>query len=557
MSVFPTTLPAWWSEVEALADLLAVAQTIPTERRPPTDHAARLEEAGWRDWLTVIFPGYVQAPFAQRHEEFWAWVWSLRRGEQSAPFIAVWPRGGAKSTSAELACVALGARDIRRYVLYTSATQEQADDHVGNVAALLESNRLAAHYPDLAERDVGKFGNPKGWRRNRVRARAGLTVDAIGLDTAARGVKLDEYRPDLIVFDDVDTEDDSPPVRARKIAAITRKLLPAGASDVAVLAVQNLVYPDSIFAQLVDDRADFLTDRIVSGPFPAVDGLVVEQRPEEGGHRRYVITAGTATWAGQPLDVCEAQIRRWGLQAFLAEAQHEVEPAAGGIFDHLDFRHCEQRAVPDFVRTTVWCDPAVTATDDSDCSAIQADGLAADGTVYDLFGWEGKASPEDVIQRAILKAIEIHALTVGIETDQGGDTWESVYQRALDAAKVAWRATHATQRVPRAGTPEPDPRWPRFTSAKAGQGYGSKAHRASQMVPDYERGEIIHVYGTHQTSERALKRFPKVKPFDLVDAKFWAWADLRGMLKQDEPKKRAPGIRLQAGVQSAWGGTTA
>lgn len=515
-----TALPAYWAEVEALADVLAAVDELPPEpRRAPTRHAAAIEDAGWRDWLAALFPSYVAAPFAARHEAFWAWVWSLARGEQSRPFVAIWPRGGAKSTSAELACAALGAREIRRYVLYVSATQEQADDHVGNIAALLEAPRLAAHYPALAERLVGKFGNARGWRRNRVRAATGFTVDAIGLDTAARGVKLDDARPDLIILDDIDGEDDSPHVTARKVAALTRKLLPAGSGDVAVLAVQNLVHPDSIFSQLADGRADFLSERIVSGPFPAVEGLEVEQRQETNGRRRYAIVAGEATWAGQPLDVCEGQIRRWGLAAFLAEAQHAVQDAAGGMFDHIDYRHCDQGDVPDLVRKVVWCDPAVTSHDDSDCSAIQADGLAPDGTIYRLYSWEGKAGPESVIARAILKAVEIGALTVGIETDQGGDTWESVYKRAVQALRDDGRL---------AG------RAPRFVSAKAGQGYGSKAHRVSQMVPDYERGEIVHARGTHLVLERGLRRFPKVKPFDIADDAYWSWADLRGLLKQEE-----------------------
>jgi hypothetical protein len=536
--VSAATLPSWWGEVEALADVFAAAQAIPVgPRRAPTPHAASLEDAGWREWLTALFPAYVAAPFAERHEAFWSWVWSLSPGEQSPPFVAIWPRGGAKSTSAELACTALGARDIRRYVLYVSATQDQADDHVGNVAALLESPRLAAHYPGLSERLVGKFGNARGWRRNRVRAATGFTVDAIGLDTAARGVKLDEARPDLIILDDIDGEEDSPHVTARKVAALTRKLLPAGSGDVAVLAVQNLVHPDSIFSQLADGRADFLSERIVSGPFPAVEGLEVEQREEANGRRRYAIVAGRATWAGQPLEVCEGQIRRWGLAAFLAEAQHAVQDAPGGMFDHLDYRHCDQRDVPDLVRKTVWCDPAVTSHDDSDCSAIQADGLATDGTIYRLFSYEGKDSPEAVIARAILKAIEIGAPTVGIETDQGGDTWESVYKRAVQALRDDGRL---------AGNA------PRFTSAKAGQGYGSKAHRASQMVPDYERGEIVHVRGTHLVLERALRRFPKVKPFDLTDASYWSWADLRGLLKR-EPAGAPSTADRSTSARSRWG----
>lgn len=481
--------------------------------------------------MRALFPSYVLAPFAPRHHALWAWAWAIGPDDHPRPFIAIWPRGGAKSTTAELATVMLGARGVRRYAVYVCETQEQADDHVGTIAALLESAALADAYPAMADRLVGKFGASKGWRRNRVRTASGFTVDAIGLDTATRGVKMEDARPDLLILDDIDGGLDSPATTARKIKTITRALLPAGASNMAVLAVQNQILADGVFAQLADGRADFLTERIVSGPHPAVLNLATNQRQQPDGRFRYEVVGGDATWAGQALAVCERQINEWGLTAFLSEAQHEVQESAGGMFDHLDYRHCARADVPDLLRTTVWCDPAVTSTDGSDCSAIQGDGLAADGTIYRLYSWEGKDSPEGVLARAILKAVEIGALTVGVETDQGGDTWESVYKRSIQALRDAGKLIG---------------RIPRFTSAKAGQGYGPKAHRVSQTVPDYERGEIVHVTGTHETLERALRRFPKVKPFDLADVSFWGWADLRGRLKV--PSKVAPAMGVQGVV---------
>lgn len=487
--------------------------------------------------MRALFPAYVLAPFAPRHHALWSWAWAIGPDDHPRPFVAIWPRGGAKSTTAELATVMLGARGVRRYAVYVCETQEQADDHVGTIAALLESAALADAYPAMADRLLGKYGASKGWRRNRVRTASGFTVDAIGLDTATRGVKMEDARPDLLILDDIDGGLDSPATTARKIKTLTRALLPAGASNMAVLAVQNQILADGVFAQLADGRADFLTERIVSGPHPAVLNLATNQRQQPDGRFRHEVVGGDATWAGQSLAICERQINEWGLTAFLSEAQHQVQEAAGGMFDHLDYRHCAQTEVPALLRTTVWCDPAVTTTDDSDCMAIQADGLAAKGIIYRLYSWEAKDTPEGALARAILKAVELGSLTVGVETDQGGDTWESVYKRAVDALREGGKLTGPA---------------PRFRSAKAGQGYGPKAHRASQMLPDYERGEIVHVIGTHGALERGLRRFPKVKPFDLTDAAFWSWADLRGQLKE-EPQRPPLAAGRSANVVSRWG----
>lgn len=841
------------------------------------------------DQLRSLFPAYCSSPFGEHHLQLWEWVRSIRLGERPDPLVCIWPRGGAKSTSAELACVVLGGRGVRRYGLYVSGIQESADDHVGNVGALLESASVERVWPQMAERRLGKYGNSKGWRVNRLRTTSGFTLDAVGLDTAARGVKLEDARPDFIchevgteildegrwgkveahpgllglresmgmevvlwgvpmpevvtpehrywgrrmyegrpvgvdgwitaadieywskkkkgngiaigwqvpvdvqpiqsvvvgqskmrrqgvqgvethllqhravpeelsdpdwwwlvglwwgdghsskgggnqhalglaiadsqpeirdrvhsvltkwgytwseqqkqgcrslVFsckwmflwtlnewrrivdgeyrpgqkcpplwvesiacehqasllrgyfdadgyvtanevrltsvslhglmsarrmlarlgipasvrqgpnpsrsehvimgrtcsqqkrwdlrvrsgagrlgfdvpaitrnsrpsrvwldggwlwskvrsarelaeprkfapirtrvgtyetwfglshnciDDVDTETDSPATTEKRIKVLTRAILPAGSNDLAVLSIQNLVHADSVFARLAgrgDQPADFLARRTVSGPIPAVEGLVTEA--EKTGRR--IIVGGSATWAGQPLETCQAQIDDWGISAFLAEAQHEVSERKGKMFDHLDYQRCTWDQVPPLVRVVVWVDPAVTATDDSDSQGIQADGISVDGTIYRLRSWEQRTTPEDALARAIRWAYELGADHVGVETDQGGDTWRSVYLRAIEAvleANPSWR------RLPRLG----------FVSDKAGAGAGPKAHRASKMLADYERGgRIVHVIGTHEVLERALTRFPRFKPLDLVDATYWSWQDLR------------------------------
>lgn len=283
-------------------------------------------------WLKKLFPRYVRAPFAQRHLDFWLWVWSIELDGTADPFVAVWPRGGAKSTSAELAATALGCRGRRRYALYVRQIQDKADDSVANIAALLEGDAVALHYPQHADRLLNKFGSAKAWRRNRLRTAGGLTIDALGLDTAARGAKIDEQRPDLIILDDIDDKLDTLTTTAKKTAIITTSILPAGAPNVVVLPIQNLIIGDGFFTKMVDGRADYLARRIVSGPHPAVEGLETKkQLDERSGATRHIIVQGRATWEGQNLATCQKQIDDWGISAFRKEAQHEVTERAEGL----------------------------------------------------------------------------------------------------------------------------------------------------------------------------------------------------------------------------------
>lgn len=290
-----------------------------TLKYPGTAEARALEACGWQDWLHALFGPYVRAGFADRHVAFWEWVWAITRGVRPPPFIGIWPRGGGKSTSAELGTVSIGARGARAYVLYICETQDQADEHVSNIASMLESPQIERYYPALAARRVGKYGNSKGWRREQLRTASGFNVSGIGLDVARRGAKLDEYRPDLIVLDDIDDVTDTPGVTEKKIITLSKSLLPAGAGECAVLGMQNLIHANSIFSQFVDGRADFLSDRIVSGPYQAIAGL--DYRIE---HDQPVIIAGQPTWPGQDLARAQDQMRTWGIGAFLSESQQLV-----------------------------------------------------------------------------------------------------------------------------------------------------------------------------------------------------------------------------------------
>lgn len=476
-------------------------------------------EADPYTWLVTLFPRTITAPFAAHHVRFWDHIWSIRPGVRPAGYVAIWGRGGGKSSAAEIAVIALGATARRRYCLYVSESQDQADEHVGAIASHLESREIATFYPALATRRLGKYGSARGWRRNRLWTAGGLVVDAVGLGAAARGRKMvDEIgstRPDMLVLDDVDDELDTANDVDRKVRVLTKRLLPTGTGDLAVIGVQNLVHNDSVFARIANRTSGLLADAIVDGPIPAVYDLQVTH---ENG--RYRVVGGTPSWAGQDLDVVQTQIDSWTYSAFMSEAQHETEPNPGGMFDHLDFEAITVTDIPEMVRTACWCDPAVTSTDRSDAHGVVVDGVGTDGRLYGLFSWEQRATPITTLTVAIARAVEWGCQYVGVETDQGGDTWLSVFSEAK--RMVADRALED-------GDPELARRVARldFRQQKAGSTQMSKAARAQRtLLPAYERDQVRHLAGTHMVRQRALRRFPLSKPLDLVDACVWSARDL-------------------------------
>ncbi|MCW2545419.1 MAG: hypothetical protein JWM40_2971 [Frankiales bacterium] len=460
-------------------------------------------EQSWQDWLIRYYAPYTRDGFAPHHQQFWEWVWSMQRGLRPAPYTAVWGRGGAKSTSAELAVVALGARGRRRYCLYVSGTQDLADDHVANIATMLESDQLAADYPGAGNRLLSKFGTSKGWRRNRLRTASGFTIDAIGLDTAARGVKLEQQRPDLIVIDDVDAEDDTQLETTKKIRALTKKLLPSGSTDLAVLAIQNLIHPDSIFSQLVDGRAEFLSDRIVNGPVPAVRGLTYRTETGEDGKVHVVVTGGTPTWAGQSLTVVQGQIATWGLAAFLTEAQHEVEKYEGAWLDRdlLDEHRVLAGEVPVLPLIVTGVDPATTAKTSSNETGIVTAGVDQRGEGYVLDDASGRYSPDQWGRRTWEQVLLHGSQAVVVEDNAGGDMCEHTL-------KVAWKQMEREQ-LSRGRIPSPMVPIVRVHPSGASE---SKWRRAMPIGALYRQGRIHHVTDPDRDQLRQPHRLEAVKP---------------------------------------------
>jgi predicted phage terminase large subunit-like protein len=395
-----------YSFVEGLGgpDLFAFSDERPAPPPEPIKQTEIVvEDTGWEEWVLKHYPHYCPAPFGDRHRRIWNYTEALKPNHLPPALIEIWPRGSAKSTTVELNISRIQEKLSRRFVLYVCATQEKADEHVGNVAALLEERGV--------KRAVGQYGASKGWRKNQRRTENGFNIAGIGLDTAAaRGTKLDSFRPDLIVFDDVDDEEDTQKTTAKKIRQITRKILPAGSTDCAVIFIQNLVKEDGIADQLATGKADFLKTRVVSPVEVAVRDLKVTTVVDpDTKNSVYKIVDGAPTWEGQSLAICEHQINLWGYDAFLREAQQKVKAASGYFFNEMAFRACERGDLPRFI--AVWLAWDFGATQGGgDYTVWALMGMAANGVIYVIDLFHEQISSEKVEEEFIARALEFKAI---------------------------------------------------------------------------------------------------------------------------------------------------
>lgn len=442
----------------------------------------------WRAWLDRYASAYVAAPLAARHLRVWGWFAALTKGERPRPLAEIWPRGGGKSTTIELATAWAGHSGRRAFALYVSGTQAQADRHLQAIGGLLE----AAGLP----RAVNTYNQSKGWTQQLLRAGNGFNVLSYGLDGQSRGAKLDEYRPDLIIFDDVDNRHDSEALVAKKIATLTESIMPSGSADCAIVFVQNRIHAQSVASMLADGTADFLLDRLPVQEEPAVIGLQYEQRALPDGTRRYVITDGAPTWEGQSLAVCEQQINDWGRMAFEREAQQNVRRAGGGLWDEArDIAPHRCSGHPPLVRVVIGLDPSATAG--GDAAGIVAAGLGADGHGYVLSDRSLRGSPGAWALEAVA-AYGAHRADLLVAEDNNGGEMVEVTIRTVDHAPPVKRI-HASR---------------------------GKLTRAEPVQKLYEEGRVHHV-GYFSALEDELTTWRPGQPSpNRLDALVWALTEL-------------------------------
>ena len=294
-------------------------------------------ETDWRVWLKTCAPRTFTGTFSTFHTDFWNWYWRItdarRRNElltdEDLAFLAIWMRGGGKSSNVEWAAIAEGALVGSGYVLYVSGTQALAEGHVQAIRERIEGESVAKYYPHLAEPQMGRHGNQYGWRQDFLRTKNGWSIRPMGLDVGVRGGRVGDLRPTLIIFDDVDDHSDSPLVVQKKLETISRSIIPAGTKGTAILGAQNLIHRNSVFNQILTRKTSVLSRRIVSGPFPAFEGLQVEHRVTDKGPRN-VIVAGRPTWPDFDLAACQKFLDDAGREAFLAEYQHDFSAIEEG-----------------------------------------------------------------------------------------------------------------------------------------------------------------------------------------------------------------------------------
>lgn len=150
------------------------------------------------EWIKFFFPGYAKYEFADFQKR------AIRRILAHDEWYEVlsWSRELAKSTITMFIVLFLALTGKKRNILLTSNSKDNAVRLLAPYRANLEANaRIEAYY--------GKQPSLGNWTEDEFITKGGVAFRAIGAGQSPRGSRNEAIRPDVLLVDDFDTDEDT------------------------------------------------------------------------------------------------------------------------------------------------------------------------------------------------------------------------------------------------------------------------------------------------------------------------------------------------------------
>jgi hypothetical protein len=301
------------------------------------------------------FGQYFVDGLAPHHIEAIEWHWNARiellegKFPKYDAYFPIWSRAHNKSGIARRVAVMDGILSYAyrqpAYILYISRNKDMVLKHAKSIETILQSSRIQRLCPQLAQEQINEQKRSKGWTAKFLYTAANVIFHFAGLDEGMAGGNLEtsnaeevddkpsDVRVTLFVPDDIDGREDSPAISEGRFNTLTNEVLPMGQANTLTFFAQNLISRTSCMYRIWKQQSRVLTGRKRTEPVPAVINPVFETRNVDGIIQD-VFISGDITWHVWDQRRVQAEVNRFGLEAFKRECLHLVDQAKEGLIIH-------------------------------------------------------------------------------------------------------------------------------------------------------------------------------------------------------------------------------
>lgn len=216
-------------------------------------------------WFFILYLShYITRPSAPFHDE----IFAITENESIKNAAIVAFRGSGKSTLITLSYViwSILGKQRKKFVLILGHTMYQAKIYMKNIKEELETN-------ELLQADLGPFQEENEWQAfSLVIPNYNARITCASYEQGIRGLRHRQFRPDLIICDDVEDLESVKTLESRDKTYnwLSGEVIPAGDQNTKLIVVGNLLHEDSLIMRIKKNIADGIFDGIFRA-YPLID----------------------------------------------------------------------------------------------------------------------------------------------------------------------------------------------------------------------------------------------------------------------------------------------
>jgi predicted phage terminase large subunit-like protein len=404
----------------------------------------------------TYFPSVFSCAFSPLHKEIFksAEDMILRRKRRKNFYVRAAPRGHGKSQVISfLLIIWCIVYKYKRNILLVSDTLDQARSFISAIKTELEEN-------DLIKTDFGDLVSEEKWAQDKIITSNRVQVYGRGAGQKLRGNKFGSIRPELIIIDDLENDENVETEAQRKklFNWFMKALIPVGTPTSDYIYIGTVLHYESLLQKLLTAPAFSMWDR---KRYQAVQHfsdsplwddweqiLTDEHNPKAGEdayqfyqkHRDEMLKGVESLWPESSPDYYEnmMELRVSDSSSFASEYQNEpIDPAnAEFLPEWFDYYY----ELPEIKEVYGAVDPSLGKAK-SDRAAIIFAGKDENGFLYVLDVTMGRFKPDRLIDLIIAGSMKYQSHLVSV-------TIETVQFQAMFKDEVAKRGLNAGIQIP-------------------------------------------------------------------------------------------------------------